>query len=178
MYDSLVPRPHLRERVWWHLAVTSGFINGDYFLERNFSPPITLQKRQSVVQHQKFLAIYFTRWHSTSFGTQISKLWIFNEAKGISQMSPDPLLVGGVWWREYMYVACQSKGQKRAPTGGTHSLVPPPPHLRTRLEPLTVCAQHCLRKPCVPMHLRTGKWTWSLAVAVLEMKCWAQVGIC
>ena len=38
---SLVPRPHLRERVWWHLADTSGFINVDYFLERNFSPPIT-----------------------------------------------------------------------------------------------------------------------------------------
>jgi len=47
--SSLVPRPHLRERVWWHPADTSGFINVDYFLERNFSPPITLQKRQSVV---------------------------------------------------------------------------------------------------------------------------------
>ena len=28
--------------------------NVDYFLERNFSPPITLQKTQSVLQHQKF----------------------------------------------------------------------------------------------------------------------------
>ena len=27
-----------------------------YFLGRIFSPPITLQKTQSVVQHQKFLA--------------------------------------------------------------------------------------------------------------------------
>ena len=30
-------------------------LNVDY-LERNISPPITLQKRQSVVQHRKFLA--------------------------------------------------------------------------------------------------------------------------
>ena len=57
-------RPHLRERVWWHPADTSGFINVDYFLERSFSPPITLQKRQSVVQHRKFLASS-ARWHST-----------------------------------------------------------------------------------------------------------------
>jgi len=62
--DSLVPRPHLRERVWWHPADTSGFINIDYFLERNITPLITLQKRQSVVQHRKFLASS-TRWHST-----------------------------------------------------------------------------------------------------------------
>ena len=55
------------ERVWWHLADTLGFINVDYFLERNFSPPITLQKRQSVVQHRKFLATS-ARWHSTFFG--------------------------------------------------------------------------------------------------------------
>jgi len=54
--SSLVPSPHLRERVWWHPADTSGFINIDYFLERKFSPLITLQKRQSVVQHWKFLA--------------------------------------------------------------------------------------------------------------------------
>ena len=60
---SLVPRPHLRER-GWHLADTSGFINVDYFLERNFSPPITLQKRQSVVQHRKFLATS-AQGHST-----------------------------------------------------------------------------------------------------------------
>jgi len=25
-WSSLVPRPHLRERVWWHPADTSGFI--------------------------------------------------------------------------------------------------------------------------------------------------------
>ena len=35
-----------------------------YFLERNFSPPITLQKRQSIALHRKFLATS-TRWHST-----------------------------------------------------------------------------------------------------------------
>ena len=61
---SFVPRPHLQERVWWYPADTSGFINIDYFLERNISPPITLQKRQSVVQHRKFLASS-ARWHST-----------------------------------------------------------------------------------------------------------------
>ena len=42
----------------------SGFINIDYFLERNIPPPITLQKIQSVVQHLKFLASS-ARWHST-----------------------------------------------------------------------------------------------------------------
>ena len=61
---SLVPRPHLQEKVWWHPADSSGFINVDYFLKRNFSPPITLQKTQSVVQHRKFLATS-ARWHST-----------------------------------------------------------------------------------------------------------------
>ena len=30
----------------------------------------------------------------------ISKLWIFNEARGISRISPDPLLSGGVWARD------------------------------------------------------------------------------
>ena len=30
----------------------------------------------------------------------ISKLWIFNEARGISRVSPDPLLSGGVWARD------------------------------------------------------------------------------
>ena len=55
--NSLVPRPHLREKVWRH----PGFIN---FLERNISPPITFQKRQSVVQHRKFLASS-AQWHST-----------------------------------------------------------------------------------------------------------------
>ena len=63
-WHSLVPRPHLRERVWWHPADSSGFINIDYFLERNISPPITLQKRQSVVQYRKFLAS-LAQWHST-----------------------------------------------------------------------------------------------------------------
>ena len=67
-FGSLIPRPHLRERVWWHLADSSGFIKVDYFLERDFSPPITLQKRQSVVQHRKSLATS-AWWHSTFFGT-------------------------------------------------------------------------------------------------------------
>ena len=66
--SSLVPRPQLQERVWWHPADTSGFINIDYYLETNFSPSITLQKRQSVVQHPKFLATS-ARWCSTFFGT-------------------------------------------------------------------------------------------------------------
>ena len=61
---SLVPRPHLREGVWWHPADSSGFINFDYFLERDFSLPITLQKTQSAVQHRKSLAAS-ARWHST-----------------------------------------------------------------------------------------------------------------
>ena len=61
LFCSLVPRPYLRERVWWHSADSLGFIN---FLERNFSPPIALQKTQSVVQHWKFLATS-ARWHST-----------------------------------------------------------------------------------------------------------------
>ena len=52
--SSLVPRPHLRERVWWHPADSSGFINVDYFLE----------KTQSAVQHQKSLAAS-ARWFST-----------------------------------------------------------------------------------------------------------------
>ena len=52
---NLVPR-HLRERVWGHPADILGFINFDYFSERNFSLPITLQKTQSAVQHRKFLA--------------------------------------------------------------------------------------------------------------------------
>ena len=56
LFRSLVPKPHLRERVWRHPADSSGFINVDYFLERYFSPPIALQKTQSVVQHRKFLA--------------------------------------------------------------------------------------------------------------------------
>ena len=107
--DSLVPRPHLRERVWWHPADTSGFINIDYFLERNISPPITLQKRQSVVQHRKFLASS-ARWHSTFLACKLvigSQLCIqqamnFNEAQGITQMSPDPLRAGGVWARDYL----------------------------------------------------------------------------
>ena len=64
LFRSLVPRPYLRERVWWHPADFSGFINVDYFLERNFSPPIALQKTQSVVQHWKFLATS-AWWHST-----------------------------------------------------------------------------------------------------------------
>ena len=53
-----------RARVWWHPADSLGFINVDYFLERNFSPPITLQRTQSAVQHRKFLATS-SRWHST-----------------------------------------------------------------------------------------------------------------
>ena len=40
-------------RVW---PDSLGFINVDYFLERKFSLPITLQKTWSVVQHQKSLA--------------------------------------------------------------------------------------------------------------------------
>ena len=66
---SLVPRLHLRERVWWHPADSSGFINVDY-LERNFSPSITLQKTESVLQHRKFLATS-VRWHSTFFGAKL-----------------------------------------------------------------------------------------------------------
>ena len=89
---GLVPRPHLRERVWWHSADSSGFINVDYFPERNFSPPVTLQKTQSVVQHRKFLASS-ARWHSTFLARKLlvisSQLCIqqamsFNEAQGIS----------------------------------------------------------------------------------------------
>ena len=46
----LVPRPHPREeRVWLRLADPSGFINIEYFLERNFPPPTTLQKTQPIV---------------------------------------------------------------------------------------------------------------------------------
>ena len=81
--------PPTSEKVWWHPADTSGFINIDYFLERNITLPITLQKIQSVVQHWKFLAS--SARHSYSLSCKLvnykySKLWIFNEAQGISQM--------------------------------------------------------------------------------------------
>ena len=46
----LVPRPHPREeKVWLRSANPSGFINIEYFLERNFLPTITLQKTQPIV---------------------------------------------------------------------------------------------------------------------------------
>ena len=135
---SLVPRPHLRERVWWHLVDSScfinvdyflernisppitlqirqsvrvwwhpvdssGFINVDYFLERNISPPITMQRRQSVVQHRNS---WLLQHNDTALFWRLncaySQLWSFNEAQGISWMSPDPLLVGRVWGRDYL----------------------------------------------------------------------------
>ena len=104
--------PPMRERVWWHPANTSGFIIIDYFLERNISPPITLHKRQSVVQHRKFLTTP-VRWHSTFLARKLvivlnyaySKLWIFNEVPGISRMSPDPLRTGGVWGQDYPWLS-------------------------------------------------------------------------
>ena len=64
-WSCLVTTPHLKEeRVWWCLPDPLGFITINYFLERNFSPPIALQKTQSVVQHRKFLATS-ARWYST-----------------------------------------------------------------------------------------------------------------
>ena len=89
---SLVPRPHLWVRVWWHPADTLGFINIDYLLERNISPLITLQKRQSTghprLQHDDTVLFLV---HKLVIGSQYaySKLWIFNKARGISWMSPD-----------------------------------------------------------------------------------------
>ena len=63
--SSLVPRPPpTRERVWWHQADTSGFINIHYFLERKYLSANHIAERQSVVQHRKFLASS-ARWHST-----------------------------------------------------------------------------------------------------------------
>ena len=63
-HTSLVPRPHLREeRVWWCLDDPSGFINIDYFLERIFPPPITLQKTQSIMQWKSLTTSAW--WHST-----------------------------------------------------------------------------------------------------------------
>jgi len=61
---SLIPRPHLRERVWWHPTYSSGFINVDYFLERNFSPPNHIAEKTIHSATLESLA----RWHSTLFG--------------------------------------------------------------------------------------------------------------
>ena len=60
---SLVPRPHPRRDP----ADPSGFINVDYFLERNFSPPIRLQKTQSVGATPKSLG-YFSTMTQHFFG--------------------------------------------------------------------------------------------------------------
>ena len=98
------PDPTQEERIWWHPADPSGFINVDCFQESNFSPPITLQQTQSVVQHRRVLAT-LAQWRIALFLAVISfqlhsRLWIFNEAQGISRMSPDPLCAGGVWGRD------------------------------------------------------------------------------
>ena len=81
---SLVPRPHPREeRVWWRYADPSDFINIDYFLERNFPPPITLQKTQSVVQHRNTLLLCYDDmvlfWQLSVLNYAYGKLWIFNK---------------------------------------------------------------------------------------------------
>ena len=58
--------PTPRERVWWHLADSSGFVHIDRFLPilvRNLQPPITLQKTQSVVKTPESLGFFSTMTH-------------------------------------------------------------------------------------------------------------------
>ena len=67
------------------------------------------RKHNLWLQHWKSLTTS-AQWHSSFWGRKlvdqfstvlIAKLWTFNEARGIGRMSPDPLLVGGVWARDY-----------------------------------------------------------------------------
>ena len=95
---SLMPRPHL----WGEGLVTSSRSLGR---EISFHQ-LDCRKHNLWEQHSKVLAT-LARWHSTLLVGKLvlnyaySKLWIFNEAQGISWMSPDPLLTGGVWGRDY-----------------------------------------------------------------------------
>ena len=60
---SLVPKPHPRGE---GLVTSSWSLGLHYFLESDFSPPIRLQKTQSVVQHLKKSWLYtLAWWHST-----------------------------------------------------------------------------------------------------------------
>jgi len=79
-------------------------LSGEKFLSANH-----IAETQSVVgtpesfgyfstMTQHFLAI-------SVLNNACSKLWIFNGAQGISQMSPDPLCVGWVWARDYPWSA-------------------------------------------------------------------------
>ena len=96
------PDPTRQERVWWHLADSSGSINVACFRQR-------ISPANHIVENTicSFLCNAGNSWLLQHDDTSVlnypySMLWIFNKAQRISQMSPDPLLTGGVWARDYM----------------------------------------------------------------------------
>ena len=100
-----MPRPTCEERVWWRSA--------DCLLsEENF--PTT---NHNTICGCKFF-VTSAQWHSTFLACKLvisSPLCLqqamnVNETWGISWMSPDPLLAGEVWARDYLPALHTGKG--------------------------------------------------------------------
>ena len=74
--------------------------SGDIWLIPPIDRFLHCRKHNLRLQHQKLATSAW--WHSTFLMHKLvisSQLWIFDKTWRISQMSPDPLLVGGVWAR-------------------------------------------------------------------------------
>ena len=102
---SLVPRPHPREkRVWWHSADSLGFVitccmyswelTSNLHTKEVLCPCVEVAKDFQCCTVQ---VVFSATWLAE---VSLQKVINVNEDRGVSQTSPDPLLVGGAWTQD------------------------------------------------------------------------------